>query len=315
MIPFHKLDLSYPDNKIANIIKSRMVVEGKYNNQLSEYFKKKCDVKYAIPCANCTSGLIIVIKALDIREKHRILLPAFTWFSTLYAAECNTKNIIFKDIDKQSWLIGGMINQDSIADLVIPVDVFGNKSYVNSWYSPVIYDAAHSYGIKGLGHRGIAEVVSFSYTKIVNGMQGGIILTNDKDMAEKCTDMVHKYAKLCEINALLVLENIKRFNNDVRLRIIDIYRETIKLPFTEQQIPEETNYSTYSILFETNEIRNKVANNFNKHNIGYKIYYEPLSNNLRNTNDIYSRILTLPVYKQLLNGMIKKVVYAINEAA
>ena len=312
IIPFHRPDISFPSAKITNIIKTKMVVEGRYNKQLSEHFIKKYDVEYAIPCANCTSGLTIAIKALDLCKGDTILLPSFTWFSTLYAAECSSETIILGDMNKDSWLLDDRWCEDWMK-LIISVDIFGNKSKIVS-NIPVLYDAAHSYGVKGLGNRGgIAEVVSFSYTKVVNGMQGGIILTNDKDMAEKCMDMVHKYAKLCEINALLVLENIRHFNNDIRLKIIDIYRKTIRVPYVEQYIPEATNYSTYSILFENQGVRDKVAKSLERSSVGYKIYYEPLGDRLKNTNDVYSRILTLPVYKQLLNGTIKTVIRAINE--
>lgn len=311
IIPFHRPDISFPSAKITNIIKTKMVVEGRYNKQLSEHFIKKYDVEYAIPCANCTSGLTIAIKALDLCEGDTILLPSFTWFSTLYAAECSSEAIILGDMNKDSWLLDDRWCEDWMK-LIISVDIFGNKSKIVS-NIPVLYDAAHSYGVKGLGNRGgIAEVVSFSYTKVVNGMQGGIILTNDKDMAEKCMDMVHKYAKLCEINALLVLENIRHFNNDIRLKIIDIYRKTIRVPYVEQYIPETTNYSTYSILFENQGVRDKVAKSLERNSVGYKIYYEPLGDRLKNTNDVYSRVLTLPVYKQLLNGAIKIVIQAIN---
>ena len=313
IIPFHRPDISFPSAKITNIIKTKMVVEGRYNRQLSEHFIKKYDVGYAIPCANCTSGLTIAIKALDLCKSDTILLPSFTWFSTLYAAECSSETILLGDINKDSWLLDVDNEYQDWMKLIISVDIFGSKSKVISDI-PVLYDAAHSYGVEGLGNRGgVAEVVSFSYTKVVNGMQGGIILTNDKDMAEKCMDMVHKYAKLCEINALLVLESIRHFNNDTRLKIIDIYRKAIRIPHVEQYIPEATNYGTYSILFETQEMRDKVAKSLERNNVGYKIYYEPLSKELKNTNDVYSRILTLPVYKQLLNGAIKIVIQAINE--
>jgi dTDP-4-amino-4,6-dideoxygalactose transaminase len=208
---------------------------------------------------------------------------------------------------------------ETYVDAFLPVDVFGNKSFIET-NLPVIYDAAHGYGLSDLGQRGNAEVISFSYTKIVQGMQGGAILTNDDALAEKCRIMVHRYGKITELNAYIVLKSIGDYcdNRSAREEIIIEYHTLIKVPRKEQVIQTETNYSVYAILLETTETRDKIYDALVKNDVETKIYYQPVVEDTEyfrraypNTFDIYSRILALPVYPDLEVEPICKI---INEA-
>jgi dTDP-4-amino-4,6-dideoxygalactose transaminase len=319
MIKYNQTNIVLNDSdikEIKTIIESGNVVNGKYVKELEKFLKQTFDVKHAIPCANCTTGLIIAIKAMGLQGKS-IAVPAFTWFSTPYAISCNYNIPYFVDINKETWLMEDF--NETYVDAFIPVDVFGNKSFVET-NLPVIYDSAHGYGLSDLGQRGNAEVVSFSYTKVVQGMQGGAILTNDDILAEKCRLMVHRYGKITELNAYIVLKSIFDFldNQSKRIDIVDVYKDFIKVPHAVQCIPEQTNYSVYAILLETTEIRDKINDALIKNDVETKIYYQPVVEDTEyfrraypNTFDVYSRILALPVYPDLEVEPICKIV---NEA-
>lgn len=303
---------------IKKIIESGNVVNGKYVNRLEVKLQSSFGVKHAIVCANCTTGLIIAIKASGLQGKS-IAVPAFTWFSTPYAITCNYNIPCFIDVDKETWLMEEF--NEKYVDAIISVDVFGSKSSVKT-NLPIIYDAAHSWGLTGVGNRGLVEAISFSHTKIVQGMQGGAILTNEDSIAEKCRLMVRRYGKMTELNAFIVLKSIQDFdaNQECRLNIINKYKESLKINHVLQKIPIETNYSVFAILLETNAIRDRLFSSLLENGVEAKIYYQPvtLDNDyyrkmVPNTFDIYSRILALPVYL----GMEDKVEYIckiINEA-
>jgi hypothetical protein len=79
---------------IIKSIESGNVCKGKYVYKLERMFERKFDVKHAIACNTCTSGLIIALKVLyggeyTVHDSMFVGLPAFTWFSTGYAVECN----------------------------------------------------------------------------------------------------------------------------------------------------------------------------------------------------------------------------------
>lgn len=281
--------------EIRKIVEGGQVVNGEYTDTLERVIMINTGVKHVIACANCTSGLIIALKAVGIEEKV-VALPAFTWYSTGYAVGCTNNKLFYCDVNMDTWLIE---DDYTYADVIIAVDTFGNQANVIT-DKPVIYDAAHGYGLPNLGHRGLVEVISLSFTKVTTGMQGGIILTNSDEIAERVRNMVHRYAKLCEINALVAFNSIRNYekNRGIRQEIIDEYRWCIKVPYREQVIPEYTNNSVYSIMLDTNEERDDIARKLSKNDIGYKIYYEPLM--LRtNAHDIYSRIISLPVHQYI----------------
>ena len=302
MVNYHRSYVSLKESTKKDIIRSieeGNVVRGKNVYNLERMFMKKFDVRHAIACNTCTSGLIIALKVLcgKLYAKHNsmhVSLPAFTWFSTGYAVDCSGVDKNFVDINKDTWLA----EPDPVSEAIfVSVDVFGSmsKPYAGS---EVLYDAAHGFGLSELGHRGIIEVVSLSFTKIVQGMQGGVILTEDDYLAEDMKDYVNNYAKLCETNAAVAIQSMNDFekNNEQRRRNIDYYRSNLNINFTEQKIPYETNYSVYAILFDSMIERDKVISCLESNDVETKVYYKPLIDTLPNTNDVYSRILALPVY-------------------
>jgi len=322
-----KIQFAKPDVKLSGkeleeierIINSGWFCEGKYVEQVEDYFRTTCNVKYAISCSSATQGLVIALKAADIVSKI-VALPSFTWPSTLYALECNNCTPYFCDININTWNIlpppEFVIKDRVIAseiEAIIPVDIFGNDSYINDG-RPVIYDAAHGFGLNKLGQRGLAEVVSFSFTKPVTGMQGGIILTNNEKLYEDANELRRLSAKMCEINALILMNEINRKDEKLfeRIRLIELYRYYLDVPFTEQVIECDSNYSTYSILLEI-EKRYRIVKAFKENNVEVKTYYKPLISGLPNTDFIYNRILTLPIYSKI-EDEIPRICKIVNEA-
>lgn len=321
MIKYNQTNIKLSDGElkaIKDIIETGEVVNGKFTKLLEQSLEISTGVEYAIACANCTTGLIIALKALGLQSK-TIAVPAFTWFSTPYAITCNYNIPSFIDINKNTWLMEEF--DHNYVDAIVSVDILGSRSFVDTTL-PIIYDAAHGFGIPDLGHRGIVEVLSLSYTKVVQGMQGGAILTNDKEIAEKCRLMVHRYGKITEINALVAQKSLDDWstNQAARENIIQQYRESIKVPFVEQET-DFTNYSVYSLLFETNKLRDKIRHALDKNDVETKIYYQPtvedndyFKRRVPTSFDIFYRSLSLPVYPGLGENQVEFISSTINGA-
>lgn len=286
--------------RIKEVINSGWVSIGKYVEELENEFKKRFGVKHAIACSSCTQGLIIALKACGWRNK-RIVVPAFTWPSTIYALESNIGNKpVFCNIDPKTWLIDINNLDENSYDAVLAVDTFGNQANINTT-KPVIYDAAHSFNLKELGHRGIAEVVSFSFTKVVSASEGGIILSNDDGIAKTACELRRLSSRMGEINAVIGIRSIKNYekNQEQKLKIIQKYKNSFDFNYTLQSIPECTNYSVFSILLDSTQSRDAIAKTFKENNIEVKIYYEPLVEGLPNTDWVYSHIISLPIYPDI----------------
>lgn len=317
-IQFSKPTISLDDEdfrKIREVINSGWVSIGKYVEELEAEFRRRFNVKHAIACSSCTQGLIIAIKSAGWRNK-RVAVPAFTWPSTVFSIESNIGNTpVFCDIDQKTWLMDlGSIDEDSY-DVVLAVDTFGNQADIQT-DKPIIYDAAHGFDLGKLGHRGIAEVVSFSFTKVVSASEGGMILTNYDEVAKTAYELRRLASRMEEVNAIIALSSIRKYeeNYKAKLKIIDRYLKSFDFSFTLQQVPECTNHSVFSILLNSTYVRDAIASGLRENGVEVKIYYEPLVEGLVNTDQIYSRIISLPTYPEMA-AVQDRICAIINESA
>jgi len=297
-------------DKIKNIIESGWFCDGDYVDDFETYMEQKCNVNYAIACSSATQGLIAALIGSGIKNK-KIALPAFTWPSTLHAILCSGNTPVFCDIDEKTWCIDLSTAQEDF-DVVMPVDIFGHRSYVKTDV-PVIYDAAHGFEIKDLGQRGMVEVVSFSFTKPVICGQGGVILTSNYKIYEAAHEIIKLSAKMLEVSAYLFFLSLDTLHKRTKIKneIIKKYRKLIKIPFTEQKT--RNSVSTYCILLENKHKKDKIVKSFIKNNVEVKSYYEPLINGLSITDNIANRIIALPTYERMLDK-VPFIASVINEA-
>jgi len=312
-IPFHKMNLNVELTdliRIEQILNRGQVVNGIYTQKIEDYFKEIHGVPHAIACANCTSGLVIAAQAAEWYG-NKIAIPSFTWPSTRYAVDSVGGHFLHTDINPNTWCMDRI---PKTADSAIIVDTFGNQAWIET-DKPVIYDAAHGYGLPDLGHRGIAEVVSLAMTKAVTGMQGGIILTHDDALATKIRYRVKMFSKITEINAYIALTQAPKFNEDLKRRFetVNMYCDMLDDPYDLQTIPKKTNLSVFAIKLPSMGKRNRVRLALKKLDMEIKIYYTPLRTGLDNTDELYSRILALPTWDGV-EKYIPKICKAINEA-
>jgi dTDP-4-amino-4,6-dideoxygalactose transaminase len=296
--------------QIEQILNSGEVVNGRYTEKIETWFKKTFGVKYAIACANCTSGLVIAAQAAGWYG-NRVAAPTFTWPSTHYAIKMTGGTILHMDINPKTWCMDTIPKS---ADSAIVVDTFGNQASLET-DKPVIYDAAHGYGLPDLGHRGIAEVVSLAMTKAVTGMQGGIILTNDGNLDWQARAKVKLYAKITEINAYIALIQAQKFNEDLqrRFKAVDRYCDLLDDPYDIQDVPTSTNLSVFAIKLPSMGKRNRAVEALIELDMEIKIYYSPQAGGLKHTDELFSRILALPTWEGI-ERHIPEICEAINNA-
>jgi dTDP-4-amino-4,6-dideoxygalactose transaminase len=142
-------------------------------------------------------GLTLAIAALQIPEGAAVLLPSYTFNSTVNAVLWNRLCPVFCDVDPDTFCIdAGDVDariQSDVA-LVIGTHVFGAPCDVDALRRvaagrPILFDAAQAYGARYRGRPagtlGDIEVFSFSVTKVVHSAEGGLLTTADADLAER----------------------------------------------------------------------------------------------------------------------------------
>lgn len=298
----------------AEMFDSGWVSNSGYVRELEKHFCETYNVKHAIACCNATQGLTIAISAAKWKNI-KVAVPSFTWPSTIYAIIRNSCEPVYCDIDPETWAMDIDLLKENY-DAIVPVDIFGNQVSVDNTKIPVIYDAAHGYGLPLLGQRGLAEVVSMSHTKYPTASEGGILLTNDDEIAELATEDRRLAARMSESNAMIGLNSIRKYEyfREQRNVIIQRYLDEIKVPFSTQKIISETNHSVFALLLEPN-LRDKIAKSLeNDLGLEVKIYYEPIVSGLPNTDYVFDRILALPTHIRMFE-ILDDVIAAINKFA
>jgi perosamine synthetase len=173
-------------------------------------FARRHGVKYAFATTSCTTALHLILTALGIGQGDEVLVPAFTWISTANVVVYCGATPVFIDVDRTTFnmdanQIPKKLSQRTKA--IIPVHLFGLCADIDAIAeaAPGIYiieDAAcasgSSYKGRSAGSLGIAAAFSFHPRKSITTGEGGMVTTNNKDLAHKINSLRNHGASISE---------------------------------------------------------------------------------------------------------------------
>lgn len=292
--------------KIEEIIDTRIYTKGIHRYNLEEALAEYLNVDHVITCSSGSMAIFIGLRTLkELEGYNTVCIPSFNWSSDRLATEMAGFEIIYADINPETWLMG---NVPGAVDLVMPVDTFGSRSDLHLEYSvPMLFDATHSLGGEGVGDRGLLECFSLAATKPVTAGEGGFIATNYRDIAKKATELRDMCSRLPEISCAIALEYLKNLDERIKAKreIAEYYRT--HLPFQFQKIEYDSTYSKVCFLCESKEESDAIIKKVAEAGIECRKYYKPLVE-LENTDKVYDNILCLPAwvgvdYKQVVEAI------------
>ncbi|HEV2294329.1 MAG TPA: DegT/DnrJ/EryC1/StrS family aminotransferase [Tepidisphaeraceae bacterium] len=163
-------------------------------------FAQYCGAKHGVAVVNGTVSLRIALLAAGIEAGDEVIIPPYTFFATASAVVEANATPVFADIDPATFnidpaAIEAVITRRTRA--IIPVHLAGLPCDMDAIMAVaqrhglvVIEDAAHAHGseykgkrVGALGHMGS---FSFQSSKNLTSGEGGIIVTNDDALAERC---------------------------------------------------------------------------------------------------------------------------------
>ncbi len=170
---------------------------GKYITEFEASYADWLNVKNAISCSNGTVALHIPLLALGVKEGDEVLVPTFTYIATANAVRYCGATPIMVDCLPDTWNIDPVDLERKITRRtkgIIPVHIYGNPCDMDAIMAIakkhnlfVIEDAAECHGAEfgGLkaGTFGVAGTFSFFGNKIITTGEGGMVVTNDDEMA------------------------------------------------------------------------------------------------------------------------------------
>jgi dTDP-4-amino-4,6-dideoxygalactose transaminase len=170
---------------------------GGYVIELERRIAALTGVRNCVLVANGTIGLELLVRALGLTGE--VIVPAFTFVATAHALKWQEITPVFADIDPGTHCLDPASVEAAITPRttgIIGVHLWGRPCAVDELSGiahrrglKLVFDAAHAFGCsrgeRMIGSFGAAEMFSFHATKIVNTFEGGAIVTNDDELAEK----------------------------------------------------------------------------------------------------------------------------------
>lgn len=166
--------------------------------EFEEAFAKKVGAKYAIATNSATSALDVCIKAYGIKGGE-LITPAFTFTSDAHVGEWNGMEVVFADIDPDTFCLDPKkLPLSRETRVIIAVDCHGRLADIeaikrklyefsgNMFRPLIIEDAAHAMFTPGAGEHADITVWSFQAVKTLPIGDGGMITTNDEHIYNEC---------------------------------------------------------------------------------------------------------------------------------
>lgn len=190
---------------IVKPLETGWVVQGPNVAKFQNMFADFTGSKYAHAASNCTTALHLGLEAMDITKGDKVIVPSFTYVASANAVEYTGAEVVFCDIDLKTFNIDEtkleeIIKKDSSIKGIMPVNLFGlcaNMPYImelaKKYNLKVIEDSACGFdgwiGDKHSGTFGDCGCFSFHPRKSICTGEGGMLITDDEDIANKVSQL------------------------------------------------------------------------------------------------------------------------------
>jgi perosamine synthetase len=192
-------------------IMSGWLTQGPKVAEFEKQFAKRHKANHALAVTSCTTGLHLILEALELGPGDEVILPAFTWVATANVVlYCGAKPV-FVDVCSKTFNIDPTKIAEKVSSktkAIIPVHLFGLCADMNAIkaaipdHVKVVEDAACAAGAnyqgRWAGTLGDAASFSFHPRKSITTGEGGMITTNDRELAEHMNQMRNHGASISE---------------------------------------------------------------------------------------------------------------------
>jgi len=348
MIPISKPEIGKEEiAAVTGVLESGMLAQGEVVEEFEDKFAAYIGTDYAIATNSGTSALHTALAAQGIKEGDEVITTAFSFFATASCVLMQNATPVFVDIDPKTYNIDPALIEAKISDrtkAIIPVHLYGQPCEMREIMDiakannlAVIEDAAQAHGAeykaKKVGAIGDIGVFSFYSTKNIITGEGGMITTNNEEIAERARlirnhgqsrryfhDCLGYNYRMTNIAAAIGLVQLKKIDTLSLRRMSNAryYGEqlNVKKPFVSPNVKHV--FHQYTIRVKD---RDKFQAHLERNGVGYGIYYPvPLSSQpLFDSNELFEvaelaskEVISIPVNPSLKRVDVEKVVKVVN---
>lgn len=363
-IPMSAPEIDESDiSAVSTVVRSGRLALGQYAVEFERLMADYIGVKHAIAVNSGTSALHLLVRSLGLGPGDEVLVPSFTFAASVNAILYEGATPVFVDIEPDTY----NLDPEDLARKVTPqtkaimaVDVFGHPAewdailaVAETYNLRIIDDSCEALGAeyKGrkLGQFGDAAAFAFYPNKQMTVGEGGILVTNDDEIARRCRSMRNQGRdemgawlehvrlgynyRLDEMSAALGVSQFRRLETFLakraqvaqwyteRLQGLDWVRPPVVRPYIRMS------WFIYVITLAEGLTRDPVMARMAEQGIPTRGYFAPihtqpyirarfgdLSGTLPVTESIAQRTMALPFHNNLSANEVETVVSALEQA-
>ena len=290
--------------EIVDSVKSKWVTMGAKVEKFEKEVAKYVGVKHGIAVSSGTAALDVALKAIGIKERDEVIIPAMTYIATANAVLYQHAKPVLADIEPRTYNVNAHEVLEKITSktkCIIPIDYGGQcadydalREIAEDHNIYLVEDGAESLGAEYKGRKacsfGEINTTSFHAAKVITSVEGGMVLTDDDEMARRARiirnqgeDPGRKYYhvmlghnyRMSDLHAAIGLAQFRRIEDVLRKRAeiaeyytrnLEEYSDVVTLPYVAPW--NKHAWFFYPILIEN---RDKVEKYLNEHGIGTRV--------------------------------------------
>jgi len=317
-IPLSSPDITKKEVEIVNQVLSTPFLS--IGPKIKEFEKKIADyigTRYAIAVNSGTSGLHLCVRSLGIKDGDEVITSPFSFIASANCILFERAKPVFVDINEKTLCLDTSKIEEKITEktkAILPVHIFGHPCEMSKIMEiarrhnlAVIEDACEAIGAeykgKKVGSFGNCGVFAFYANKQITTGEGGIIVTNNKDVAKLCESMRNQGRgednrwlshvrlgynyRMSELSAALGLVQMERISEmlEKRSRVADFYNQRlsqikeVKIPYVGPEI-NKMSWFVYVIRLDSRRFsrgdRDKIIQELDNRGIQCRDYLPPI---------------------------------------
>lgn len=176
---------------------------GRFIEEFEARWAAYCGMRYGIAVSNGTAALVTAVACLDLQPGDEVILPTFTIISCAQAIVAAGAVPVVVDSDPRTWCLDTSQIERKITPrtrAIMPVHMYGHPvdmdpvwALAEKYQLKIIEDAAEAHGAEYRGRKcgGLGDISCFSFyaNKIITTGEGGMLLTNSPEYAEKAQSL------------------------------------------------------------------------------------------------------------------------------
>jgi dTDP-4-amino-4,6-dideoxygalactose transaminase len=343
---------------VCDVLDSGMIADGDVVREFESEFADYVGVDHAIATANGTAALHAMLEAAGIGEGDVVLTTPFSFIASANAIVHAGAEPVFADIREGTFNLDPKASRTVLeardVDAILPVHLYGLPADMDAFrelaeeFDCMLFeDAAQAHGAtydgEPVGSLGRAGAFSFYPTKNMTTGEGGMITTDDDELAERARQVInhgrtdsyeHEFVgynyRMTNIQAAIGRDQLQRLPEWVEKRrenastLNQYFSSDMRIDYPTVPVNRKHTYHQYTIRTEN---RDKIIQELKTTGVGYGIYYpttipdQPaysLDISIPTAQMSADTALSLPIHPSVRIGDLRKIaetVSTITEAA